>query len=99
MPVGAVELTVIFMVEVPAPAIDVGVKLTVTPVGWPDAAKAIVELKPPVTELLMVDVPLPPCATEAEVGEADRLKSADVASAVSALTSVGVGLPQPVTRS
>jgi hypothetical protein len=29
------------MVEVPAPEIDAGLKLTVTPAGWPVADKAI----------------------------------------------------------
>ena len=47
---GAVdEATVIVMVEVPAPVIEVGLKLTVTPVGWPLADKETAESKPPVT--------------------------------------------------
>ena len=57
------EATVIVMVEVPAPVIEVGLKLTVTPVGWPLADKEMAELKPPVTVLVMVEVPGLPCAT------------------------------------
>jgi hypothetical protein len=50
------------MVEVPAPGdpMDVGLKLTVTPVGWPDAVKAIAEAKPPDTAVVMLDDPLLP---------------------------------------
>jgi hypothetical protein len=70
--------TVIVMVEVPAPVIEVGLKLTVTPVGWPLAVKAMAASKPPVTELVMVLVPELPCATETETGEAERMKEASV---------------------
>src|SRR5580704_5541222 len=66
--------TVIVMVEVPAPVIEVGLKPTVTPVGWPLADKVTVESKPPVTAEVIVDVLLLPCTTETPVGEADRLK-------------------------
>jgi hypothetical protein len=39
---------------------EVGLKLAVTPVGWPEADKAMAESKPPETEVVMVDVPLFP---------------------------------------
>src|SRR5580658_672032 len=90
------------MVEVPEPgaAMDVGLKLTVTPVGWPLAVKATAELKPPETELVIVDDPLPPCTTETEAGEDERVKLGVVDVGASALISpVPFGLPQPVTRS
>lgn len=55
---GAVdEATLIVIVEVPAPVIEVGLKVTVTPVGWPLADKEIAESNPPVTALVMVEVP------------------------------------------
>ena len=48
--------------DVPEPgeAMDVGLKLTLTPVGWPLAVKAIAELNPPETEVVIVDAPLLP---------------------------------------
>ena len=76
VPVAVVEATAKVRVEVPEPgaAMDVGLKLTVTPVGWPDADKATAESKPFTTALVIVDVPLLPCTTETEVGEAERVK-------------------------
>jgi len=70
VPVTVDEATAIVMVEVPAPVIEVGLKLTVTPVGWPVADKVMAELKPPVTALLIVEPPELPCATETEAGAA-----------------------------
>jgi len=92
--------TVIVMVEVPAPVIDVGLKLTVTPVGWPLADKEIAESNPPVTVLVMVEVPTLPCATVTEVGEAERLKPGPDELPASALISpLPFGLPHPVAKS
>ena len=78
VPVAAVEATVRVTVDVPEPgaAIEILLKLTVTPAGWPDADKAIAELKLPETAVVIVDVPLLPCATETAVGEAEMLKFA-----------------------
>ena len=36
----------------PGAAIEAGLKLTVTPVGWPVALKLIAELKPPETDVV-----------------------------------------------
>ena len=62
MPVAVVEATAIVTLEVPEPgaAMEVGLKLTVTPAGWPLAVKATDELKPPETAVVIVDVPLLP---------------------------------------
>ena len=51
MPVGAVLDTVRLKSDVPEPgaAMEAGLKLTVTPVGWPVADKAMAESKPPET--------------------------------------------------
>lgn len=43
--------------EVPAPVIEVGLKVTVTPVGCPLADKLMAPSNPPVTELVMVELP------------------------------------------
>jgi hypothetical protein len=102
VPVAVVEATAIVMVDVPEPgaAMDVGLKLTVTPVGWPLAVKATAALNPPETALVIVDVPLLPCTTETEVGEAEMLKAGLDELPVRALIRPWpFGLPQPVTRS
>jgi len=100
VPVAADEATVIIMVEFPAPVIEVGLKPMVTPVGWPEAVREIAESKPPVTVLVMVEVPELPCATETEAGEADRLKPGVGELPVSELIRLDpFGLPQPVARS
>lgn len=100
VPTAVDEPTVIVMVELPAPVIEVGLKLTVTPDGWPVADKAMTPLKPPVTVLVMVEVPAWPCATETEAGEAERLKPGDDELPASALSRPDpFGLPQPVAKS
>jgi len=90
------------MVEVPDPgaAIDVGLKATVTPVGWPLADKATAESKPPETAVVIVEVPLLPCPTETEAGKLELVTSGDDDVPASALIRpVPFGLPQPVAKS
>jgi hypothetical protein len=92
--------TAIVMVEVPGPVIELGLKLTVTPVGWPVADKEMAESKPSVTVLVMVDVPELPCVTETEVGEAERLNpGVDELPARALSRPLPFGLPQPVAKS
>lgn len=102
VPAATVEPTAIVIVELPEPgaAIDVGLKLTVTPLGCPLAESEIAELKPPLTEVLMVEVPLLPCSTETELGEAEMENAGDDDDPpVSVAIRPAVGLPHPVTRS
>jgi len=89
------------MVDVPFPgaAMEAGLKLTVTPVGWPDADNAMAELKLPEIVVVMVEVPLLPCATETVVGEAEMVKLEVDDGARRLIRPVVFGLPQPVTRS
>ena len=87
------------MVELPVPVMDVGLKPTVTPVGWPFALKFTAELKPFTTVEVIVELPTLPCATETEVGEAERLKVGAVPAVTRALIKPALGLPQPVTKS
>ena len=54
----------------PGAAIDVGLNAAVAPVGSPDALSAIAELKPPETVVAILLVPLAPCATDIDAGEA-----------------------------
>jgi len=90
-----VVATAIDIVDDPDPGatIDVGLKLTVTPVGWPEADNPIAELNPPVTAVVIVDVPLEPRATETEPGEGDMVKL--VAGTVKVTVVVCV-MPPPV---
>ena len=67
-----VEATASVKVDVPEPgaAMVEELKLAVTPVGAPEAVRAIAESKPPETAVVMVEVPLFPTTTETDVGEA-----------------------------
>jgi hypothetical protein len=90
------------IVELPKPGatIGVGLKVTVAPVGWPVADKAMAELKPPEMAVVIVDVPLLPFITETEVGEPEMVKLEDDEVAASAsIRPVPFGLPQPVAKS
>jgi hypothetical protein len=98
LPVAAEELAVSVKVEEPEPgaAIDVGLKLALTPEGSPEADKDTAELKPPEIVVDKVELPEPPCVTETEVGEALMVKFG-VGAAVTVNPSVAVWLlPPPV---
>jgi hypothetical protein len=68
-PVVAVLLAVKVSVELPLPgaAIGFGLKLAVTPEGNPEAESEMAELKPPLTVVDTVLVPVLPCTTLAFV--------------------------------
>jgi hypothetical protein len=69
------EPTAMVIVELPAPPeIDVGLKLTVTPLGAPEADSETAELNPPIAVVVIVEVPEWPVATLTAVGEADTVK-------------------------
>jgi len=87
------------IVEDPEPgaAIDVGLKLTVTPLGWPEADKAIAESNPPETAVVIVDVPLEPGARETEVGVAERVKLPGGATIKLKVAVCVMPLPDPLT--
>jgi hypothetical protein len=70
--------TAIVIVEVPPPgaAIELGLKLTVVPLGAPLAVRLIALLNPPLTVVVIVEVPELPCATLTEVGEPVSVKLA-----------------------
>jgi len=90
------------IVELPEPgaAMDEGLKPTVTPVGWPDADKAIAASKPPEIAVVIVDVPALPSATVTEVGEAEMVKfGVEELPASALIRPVPFGLPHPVTKS
>jgi len=70
------EATAMVMVEDPEPGagIGLGLKDTVTPLGWPEADSVIAASNPPETVVVIVDVPLEPGATETEPGVGEMLK-------------------------
>ncbi len=59
VPTSVLAPTVMVMVELPEPGAGIvcGLKLTVVPVGTPVADKVIELLKPPLTLVVMVDIP------------------------------------------
>ena len=94
-----VEATAIDIVDDPDPgaAIDVGLKPTVTPVGWPVADSAIAELNPPEPAVVIVDVPLDPWATESEVGEGVMVKFGPINTVKVTVVVCVMPPPDPVT--
>jgi hypothetical protein len=91
LPVVAVLLAVKVRVELPLPgaAIEVGLKLAVTPEGKAEVESEIAELKPPLTEVEIVLLPELPCVTDTLVGEALTVKSGvAVAVTVSEIVTV-----------
>jgi len=100
VPVAVDDPTANVNVEVPAPVIEVGLKVGVTPLGSPEADKVTAESNPPKTLLVIVDVPLLPCTTDTELGEAEMVKPGAAAVPARALSRADpFGLPQPVTKS
>jgi len=92
--------TVKVAVDVPVPVMEAGLKVTVAPEGCPEAESVTAESKPPLTVLVIVEVPLLPCSTERDAGEADRVKPEVVELPARALIKPEpLGLPQPVARS
>ena len=80
MPRGVDDPAVSVRVEDPEPgaAIDPGLNAAVAPAGTPDALRAIAELKPPETVVAIMLVPLAPCATDIDAGEAAMLNAGTV---------------------
>lgn len=62
MPAAVVDATAIDIAELPEPgaAIEVGLNVTVTPVGWPLAVNATAALNPFDTVVVIVEDPLLP---------------------------------------
>lgn len=75
-PVRAVRPTFTVIVDVPDPgaAIELGLKLTLFALPWPDADKVIAELNPPETAVVIVTVPELERATVIDLGDALSVK-------------------------
>jgi hypothetical protein len=75
VPAGVLDAVEMVSVELPAPVIDVGLKLAVVPLGKPLAESETVCAEPLVTAVVMADVPEAPCCIESDVGLALMEKS------------------------
>lgn len=93
VPVVARLDAVTVIVDVPEPVIEVGLKVTVSPLPWPDAERVTAELKPPVPVTVMVEVPDELLSTVSDVGEAETLNPVAVLVTVSETTVLEVVLP------
>jgi hypothetical protein len=74
VPVAAKRLTVTFIVEVPLPAIEDGLKEMEVPLLCPDAESAMEETLPKVTVVVIVEVPEEPLDMLSVVGLAPMVK-------------------------
>ena len=99
MPTTVLDPTVIVIVELPPPgaAIVLGLKLTVVPLGAPEADKLIALLKPPLTVVVMVEVPWLPCTTLSEAGAAERVKLGAAVTVRVTVALCWIPPPFPVT--
>ncbi len=77
---------------------ELGLKLTVTLLGWPVADKAMAELKPPEMVVVIVEWPEFPGSTVIDVGDALMVKLGVVPVTVRETVVVSLVLPEvPVT--
>src|SRR5208283_5311599 len=99
VPPGVLAPTVMVMVELPAPGagIVLGLKLTVVPVGMPEADKPIAPLKPPLMTVVIVDVPWFPSATLKADGAAEIVKLGTVVTVRVTVVVCCTPPPLPVT--
>src|SRR5271169_436546 len=89
--------TVIVIVELPEPGagIGFGLKLTVVPDGTPEADRLTALLKPPLTVVVIVDVPWYPCCTLNEAGDAESAKFGELDTCATPRNASGVMSPFP----
>ena len=100
VPAAVPDATVKVALELPDPVTELGLNPTVTPEGTFDADSDTDDEKPSIAEIEIVELPLLPGATVNDDGLAPIVKSGVcVWVPARALTSAGVGLPHPVTRS
>ena len=98
VPVAAVLLAVNVRVELPLPgaAIELGLKLAVTPAGKPDTESETTALKPPLIVVEIVLLPEAPWANDKLLGEALTAKSGVAAALIVRETVVLLVMPPPV---
>lgn len=99
VPLVALRFTVTFIVELPLPAIELGLKLIVVPLFCPEADNEIEEMLPWVTVVVILVVPEEPLATLRDVGLAPMVKldGAAVTVRLTVVASTVPSAPVPVT--
>ena len=99
VPAAVLLPTAIVILEVPEPgaAIGLGLKPTVVPEGTPLADRLMALLKPPLTVVVMVELPWAPCATMTEVGAALMVKLGGAVTVSVTLVVCWIPPPLPVT--
>src|SRR5271157_3782022 len=87
------------MVELPEPGAGIvaGLKLTVVPEGMPEADRLMALLKPPLTVVVMVDVPGLPWTTLSEAGEAESAKLGGATTVSVTVAVCWIPPPLPLT--
>ena len=83
----------IVIVDVPAPLIEVGLNVMVSPLPWPEAERLMEPVNPPVTAVVTFTVPEELLVTLSDVGEAEMLKPAVAEVMVSETVVLSVVLP------
>jgi len=99
VPGGVLDPTVMVIVELPEPGagIGLGLKLTVVPDGAPEADRLMALLKPPLTVVVIVDVPWFPCVTLSDDGEAEIVKFGAAVTVSVTVVFCWIPPPLPVT--
>jgi len=102
LPVGVPAGTAMVMVEFPLPGVGIGLGLKlatggIATLGETEEVNATGETNPVPMALVIVDVPLEPCATVTDVGEAERVKVAGTATVRLKVAEFVMPLPDPVT--
>jgi hypothetical protein len=94
VPVAGLRLVVIFMVDVPAPVMELVLNVIVTPLPSPEADKETAESNPPVTAVVIVTLAELSRFNRTDVGDALSEKPAEEEVTVRDTVVVSVVLPE-----
>ena len=98
VPAAVLDPTVMVIVELPEPGagIGFGLKLTVVPDGTPDVDRMTALLNPPLTAVVIVDIPWFPCIILSEAGAAEIVKRGSCAGDTVNVSVVFCRIPPPL---
>ena len=89
-------MALMVMVDVPDPVIELGLKLTLSPLPCPEAEKVTAELNPPDPATVSVEAAEEFWAMLSVLGEAEKVKSAVLEAVTVSETVVVWVMPPPV---